>query len=215
MDRVDVRRQSVFSEVSDWTFQDDGRAIRRPDHAQCSPRSEDCCTQRERAVAPWHVRRTRTTFGAGTRRSPRSRCRRSISNSLPPSSNRRTSSSKSGSSIEPAHSLVADAVDASDVAGRPASDSPTGGLVLAGRSAAVGVGGFALGLRGALDRWRANRSAPRIFLERCASRAVEIGRPREAAELLLRAGTMVGREHAVHSADTPSRSPTPPTKAMW
>ncbi len=38
------------------------------------------------------------------------------------------------------------------------------------------------------------------FLQRCATRAIEIGRPREAAELLLRAAAMVNRERAIRLA---------------
>jgi len=105
----------------------------------------------------------------------------------------------SGKRIEPAHALVADAV------GR--STSRAIWRLVHRRVASVlqveaQASDSAVLLWDCAEHWLLAEEQERAaeFLERCAATAVEIGRPREGAELLLRAAGMVGRQKAIDIA---------------
>jgi len=103
---------------------------------------------------------------------------------------------QTGKRIEPAHALVADAVSRSTsaVVWRLVHRRVASVLQAEARASDSPVL-----LWDCAEHWLLadERERAAEFWERCALTAVEIGRPREGAELLLRAAAMVGRERAV------------------
>jgi DNA-binding SARP family transcriptional activator len=104
-----------------------------------------------------------------------------------------------GRRIDPAHSLVAETVGrlTSPVVSRLINRRVA--LVLQAEAQASDSSAL---LWDCAEHWAIAGEEDRAadFLERCSTRAIEIGRPREAAELLLRAAAMVNRDRAIRLA---------------
>jgi hypothetical protein len=103
---------------------------------------------------------------------------------------------QTGNRIEPAHALVADAISRSTsaVLWRLVHRRVASILQIEARASHSPVL-----LWDCAEHWLLADEHERAaeFLERCALTAVEIGRPREGAELLLRAAAMVSRQRAI------------------